>query len=85
MNVVECPEFRTLLLYLQENLTDNDIPGRTKIRTTILQLWREEFLKLKTELQVRHLAMRRTPELLINGYVRKGFIRENFVYCRHLD
>jgi hypothetical protein len=53
MNAIECPEFRNLLLYLQESLTDNDIPGCTKIRMSILKMWHEEFLKLKGELEVR--------------------------------
>ncbi|KAF9510406.1 hypothetical protein BS47DRAFT_1300302 [Hydnum rufescens UP504] len=51
MNVIECPEFRALLLYLQENLTNDDIPGRTKIRSSILKMWQTEFLKLKSELE----------------------------------
>jgi hypothetical protein len=53
MNVIECPEFWALLLYLQENLTDDDIPGCTKIRSSILKMWQTEFLKLKSELEVR--------------------------------
>ncbi|KAG6822674.1 hypothetical protein H0H92_012967, partial [Tricholoma furcatifolium] len=36
MNVVECPEFRELLLYLgDDTIDDDDIPGRTKITKMI--------------------------------------------------
>lgn len=36
VNVVECPEFRKLLLLLKEDLDDLDIPHRTKLKTSII-------------------------------------------------
>jgi hypothetical protein len=52
LNVVECVEFRRLLLYLRETLGEEDIPGRTKIRESIIKMWREEFETLKKEMKV---------------------------------
>jgi hypothetical protein len=52
INVVECPEFRNLLLVLRENLEDKDIPRRTKIREAILKEWDPRFQHLKKDLAV---------------------------------
>ena len=37
LNVVECVEFRRLLLFLREDLKDTDIPHRTKIKSDIIE------------------------------------------------
>jgi len=52
LNVVECPEFRQLLLLLREDLQDKDIPRRTKIRESIIKTWHAYFKVLKEELAV---------------------------------
>ncbi|KIL54933.1 hypothetical protein M378DRAFT_182369 [Amanita muscaria Koide BX008] len=48
--VVECPEFRKLLLFLRDTLQDKDIPRRSKIREAILEAWADAFQELKQEL-----------------------------------
>jgi hypothetical protein len=53
INVVECPEFRDLLLLLREDLHDRQIPHRTKIREAIITAWKSWFISLKSELAVR--------------------------------
>jgi len=49
LNIVECPEFRQLLLLLQPDLKKS-IPHRTKIHTLLLQAWREYFQELRRDL-----------------------------------
>ena len=49
-NVVECPEFRALLLLLRNDL---NIPHRTKLHELLLQAWRAHFEVLRRDLQVR--------------------------------
>jgi hypothetical protein len=49
---VECPEFRQLLLLLREDLREEDIPHRDKIRTAIMKAWYQYYKVLKDELQV---------------------------------
>jgi hypothetical protein len=53
LNVVECPEFRRLLLLLREELREKDIPKRTKIREEIVRSWQEYFTILKEDMAVR--------------------------------
>ena len=55
LNVVECPEFRQLLLLLQQDLQDKDIPRRTKIREAIISVWQAYFITLKRDLAVGRL------------------------------
>ena len=43
LNIVECPEFRQLLLLLRSDLKDSDIPRRTKLRELLLQAWKDYF------------------------------------------
>jgi hypothetical protein len=52
LNVVECPEFRQLLLFLREGLREEDIPRRDKIRAAIMKAWHAYYKVLKDELQV---------------------------------
>ncbi|VDC01199.1 unnamed protein product [Peniophora sp. CBMAI 1063] len=51
MNVVECAESRDLLLYLNAELTGEDIPHRTKITEFIYELFSAQYRKLVHELQ----------------------------------
>jgi hypothetical protein len=60
---VECPEFRELLLFLQETLQDKDIPHRTKIREAILEAWADAFQALKQELAVSSFHTSSIPQL----------------------
>jgi hypothetical protein len=55
LNVVECSEFRQLLLLLREDLQDKDIPHRTKIREAIIKAWEAYFKVLKEVLAVRYI------------------------------
>ena len=52
INVIECPEFRRLLLLLRSDLKDSNIPHRTKTRELILEAWRDYFVVLKADLKV---------------------------------
>lgn len=53
--VIECREFRDLLLLLRESLQDTDIPHRTKIRTAIIEAWAAWYQTLKASLAVSTL------------------------------
>jgi hypothetical protein len=55
INVVECPEFRQLLLFLREDLKEEDLPHRDKIRAAIMKAWYTYYKVLKEELQVSSL------------------------------
>ena len=50
MNCLECEEFRELLLYDAANLTDEDIPHRTKLRELIHSEFERYRAKLRDEL-----------------------------------
>ena len=49
LNIVECPEFRKLLLLLRSDLKDSDIPHRTKLRELLLQAWKGYFQILRSD------------------------------------
>ena len=51
INVIKCPEFRSLLLFLQEDLHEEDIPHRDKLRKSIMETWYHYYLSLKDELE----------------------------------
>lgn len=53
LNLVECYEFRELLLLLRPSLTEANIPRRTKLRELIIHVWKEYFQVLKSQLAVR--------------------------------
>jgi hypothetical protein len=52
LNVIECREFRALLLLLRNDLKETMIPHRTKLRELIVEAWRRYFKVLKTDLEV---------------------------------
>lgn len=52
LNVVECQELRDLLLYLNTDLSENDIPHRTKLTRVIFDSYHREWSKLVRSLQV---------------------------------
>ena len=53
VNVIECPEFRRLLLHLRTDITDTMIPHRSKLHELIIQAWGEHFQVLRRNLAVR--------------------------------
>jgi hypothetical protein len=52
LNLVECPEFRRLLLLLRNDLEEAMIPRRTKLRELIIQAWGQYFQVLRRDLAV---------------------------------
>jgi hypothetical protein len=52
LNIVECREFRVLLLLLRNELKEAMIPHRTKIRELIIQAWKRYFVVLQKDLEV---------------------------------
>ncbi|KAF8056167.1 hypothetical protein FPV67DRAFT_1424809, partial [Lyophyllum atratum] len=48
--VVEGRAFRDLLLFLRPELTDEEIPHRSKVREEIIYTWKASFVQLKAEL-----------------------------------
>lgn len=52
LNVIECREFRALLLLLRNDLKETMIPHRTKLRELIVEAWRRYFKVLKMDLEV---------------------------------
>lgn len=50
--VLDCPEFRSLLLLLRSDLKDSDIPHRTKGRSLIIEAWKDHFATLRVQLAV---------------------------------
>ena len=72
LNVIECPEFRALLLLCCEEFRDTDIPHRTSIRKQILKAWELHFQQLKKKLAIEFsmyitLSNRLTDMLLQNA------------------
>jgi hypothetical protein len=52
INLVECPEFRQLLILLRSDLKDATIPHRTKLRELVIDGWKQRFQVLRRELEV---------------------------------
>jgi hypothetical protein len=53
LNIIECPEFRALLLLLRSDLKESMVLHRTKLRELIIEAWRRYFSILKKDLEVR--------------------------------
>lgn len=79
--MVECPEFRQLLLLLREQLQDKDIPHRTKIRESIIKSWEAYFKVLKAELAVQYYTYIRNNVELTTILERS---RSSLIHCRYL-
>jgi hypothetical protein len=60
INTIECPEFRSLLLLLCQDLQDKDIPQLTKLRESIVQAWERWFKILKQELSICSVVSERS-------------------------
>ena len=52
INVVECPEFRDLILYASDHLQDIDIPHRTMLTELIKERCAVDFGAVVEELKV---------------------------------
>lgn len=52
LNLVECREFRLLLLLLRNDLKEAMLPHRTKLRELIIQAWKQYFQVLRRDLAV---------------------------------
>jgi hypothetical protein len=52
IRVVECREFRDLLLLLRSDLKDHMIPHRVKVWEMIIETWRRYFVKLRHDINV---------------------------------
>jgi hypothetical protein len=53
LNLVECPEFRRLLVLLRDDLKETMIPRRTKLRELIVRAWKQYFQVLRSDLKAR--------------------------------
>ncbi|KAF9489893.1 hypothetical protein BDN71DRAFT_1435048 [Pleurotus eryngii] len=51
INIVECPEFWSLLLLLHEDLRDKNVPCHTQLHSLVIKSWQTYFEHLKTDLQ----------------------------------
>lgn len=49
---MEDPYFRDLILYLKPELTDGDIPHRTKMTEYIFELFRKRYTEMMQEMRV---------------------------------
>lgn len=52
IRVVECPEFRALLLLLRSDLKESMIPHRSKVRGLVIDTWKLYFQDLRRDLAV---------------------------------
>ena len=52
LNIMECEEFRELLLAVGGDLRESMIPHHTKLRELVIQHWKECFQSLKRDLAV---------------------------------
>jgi hypothetical protein len=84
LNVIECPELRSIFLMLREELQDSDIPHRATIRRRIMQLWEEQLNRVADEMAVCSQYRTRTLPLLIL-VLTSGCSRKNLIYHRYMD
>ena len=77
---MECHEFRNLLLLLQDDLQEKDIPHRTKLCEAIITTWKSGFLTLKHDLVVS------VTNLFLKWHIIEPFflgsIRSNQLHCQ---
>ncbi|KAF9033370.1 hypothetical protein BJ165DRAFT_1357267 [Panaeolus papilionaceus] len=52
LRVIESPHLRRIFLMLREELTDSDIPHRTKIRSRLSDIWTKHLDSLEDEMKV---------------------------------
>jgi hypothetical protein len=80
IHVVECPEFRQLLLFLRPDLQDKNVPGRTKVREAIIAAWQAHFDTLKQELAVSLLKLTSPLSLIISPSVHLERFRLRLIF-----
>jgi hypothetical protein len=76
---VESPEFRQLLLYCARQLSDDNIPHRTKTTKEMVRLFYELMEKWAEELQVSVLLipcmfLTRIPEYAGSHFIYHGYL-----------
>ncbi|KAI6104558.1 ribonuclease H-like domain-containing protein [Pisolithus croceorrhizus] len=52
LHIIKCKKFQCLLLLLKNDLKESDIPHHMKIKSNIIQVWKDYFTILKTDLQI---------------------------------
>jgi hypothetical protein len=57
LRLVECSQFRNLLLFLRCDLRDANIPHWSKVQDLVLDSWSTYFDELKLNLEVRPSSM----------------------------
>lgn len=78
INVMECPEFRSLLLVLRPELADKDIPRRTKLRESVIKAWEAWFNILKEDLSVSLIIVR--TQIIHSNSEILACCRQNFFH-----
>jgi len=81
LNIIECPEFRKLLLFLRSNLRESLIPHRTKLHKLVIQAWRQHFKVLRHDLAVhlpQHLSY------LFSFFFDPGHYGADFLYIGYM-
>jgi len=81
LNIIECPEFRKLLLFLQSDLRESLIPCRTKLRELVIQAWRQHFQVLRRDLAV---CLPRRLSYLFSFFFDPGRYGADFLYIGYM-
>lgn len=69
------------MLFLREDLTDNDICGRDKLRKSIMEAWYNYYQVLKDELEVFFSLF----SIIIIANNMTGRLRQNILHCRRME
>src|ERR1700710_1009959 len=77
LNVIECVEFRALLMLLWSELKETAIPHRTKLRQLIVEAWKRYFHVLKGDLAVSVSAIVGILQAVRGCPIQKGFSNFN--------
>jgi hypothetical protein len=80
--MIECVEFRRLLLLLREDLRDQDIPHRTKLREEVIKAWQNYFAILKEDMGVCTTVHTSTAQLTSHFGLACG--RRHLTHRRYL-
>lgn len=80
INVVECKEFRRLLLFLREGLCDTDVPHRTSVRNKIIETFKQYLVSLKKELGVSTCVQLRSFLVVPSNLCYLGCTRTNIFH-----
>jgi hypothetical protein len=72
--VVDCPEFRNLLLYCGRELKEKDIPHRTRVSGLIIEAFKTSYNALIQEIEVGLVEGPRYETDLFLVFAWRGFI-----------